>query len=66
MKATNDLPQKLGKPAERALSAAGIHTLQDLTKFTEKEVAILHGDGSTAIVKLKAAMEERGMGFKVK
>jgi len=33
----NDLP-KLSAPAKRALAAAGVKNLKDLTKFSEAEV----------------------------
>lgn len=59
----SDLPAKLGKPAERALAAAGIQHLADLTNWTERDVAALHGVGPTAIVKLRTALAERGKSF---
>lgn len=37
-----DLP-KLAKPAERALIAAGVKNLRNLTNFTEAELSRLHG-----------------------
>jgi hypothetical protein len=58
-----DLPAKLGKPAERALSAAGIHRLADLTAWTERDLAALHGVGPTALAKLRTALAERGQSF---
>ncbi|MEV4240998.1 hypothetical protein ACIBJI_01635 [Nocardia sp. NPDC050408] len=59
----SDLPPKLGKPAERALAAAGIHRLADLTTWTERDLAALHGVGPTAITKLRAALAERNQTF---
>lgn len=58
-----DLPAKLGKPAERALAAAGIQRLADLTAWTERDVAALHGVGPTAIGKLRTALAERDQSF---
>lgn len=52
MNKTNDLPEKLSKPAQRALAAQGIGSLKDITKYTEAEIAALHGVGPTAVVKL--------------
>jgi len=59
----SDLPAKLGKPAERALAAAGIHRLADLTTWTERDLAALHGVGPTAITKLRAALAEHNQTF---
>ncbi|CAM3977946.1 DNA-binding protein [Nocardia ninae] len=56
----SDLPVKLGKPAERALAAAGIRRLDDLTAWTERDLAALHGVGPTAISKLRAALAADG------
>ena len=59
----NDLP-KLSAPAHRALAAAGVHRLKDLTKFSEAEVRKWHGIGPNAMGQLQRAMEERGLSFK--
>ncbi|MFE7800709.1 hypothetical protein [Nocardia sp. NPDC057440] len=59
----SDLPGKLGRPAERALAAAGIQRLSDLTAWTERDVAALHGVGPTAIVKLRAALAANNLTF---
>ncbi|WP_433524666.1 DNA-binding protein [Nocardia pseudovaccinii] len=59
----SDLPAKLGKPAERALAAAGIHRLADLTAWTERDLAALHGVGPTAIAELRAALTESNQSF---
>jgi hypothetical protein len=57
-----DLP-KLPAPAQRALDAAGLSKLEDLTRVTESEVARLHGMGPNALGKLRAALEEHGLSF---
>lgn len=54
----------LSAPARRALENANIKTLQDLTKFTEKELLNLHGLGPSSIPKLKMALSEAGLKFK--
>jgi hypothetical protein len=59
----NDLPAKLGAPAERALAGAGIKNLKQLTKFTEVEIKQLHGVGPNAIGKLSQALAEKGLTF---
>jgi hypothetical protein len=58
-----DLPMKLGKPAERALAAAGIQRLAQLTKFSEAEIKKLHGVGPNAINKLRSALMAKGLSF---
>jgi hypothetical protein len=58
-----DLPEKLGAPAERALAAAGIQRLEQLTKFTEAELKQLHGVGPNALGKLRQALADRGLSF---
>lgn len=60
----NDLPEKLAKPAQRALASAGIDSLKMLTEYTEQEVAELHGIGQNALKQLKAALEDKGLNFK--
>jgi hypothetical protein len=59
----NDLP-KLSAPAHRALAAAGVHRLKDLTKFSEAEVKKWHGIGPNAMAQLRHAMDEQGLSFK--
>jgi hypothetical protein len=55
---------KLSRPAHQALTAAGIVTFADLSKWTRKEVANLHGIGPKTFVFLEPAMNERGVAFK--
>lgn len=59
----NDIP-KISAPAHRALAAAGVHRLKDLTKFSEAEVKKWHGIGPNAMGKLRQAMDEKGLSFK--
>ncbi len=59
----SDLPDKLGAPAERALAGAGIQRLEQLTKFTEAEIKLLHGVGPNALGKLRQALAENGLSF---
>lgn len=53
----------LGQPAQRALANAGINSLEELAKLTEKELMKLHGIGKTTLPILKEAMAERGLSF---
>lgn len=65
-KETLSFPVKLAAPAQRALAAAGINTLKQLSKLTEAELSLLHGIGPNALVELKKAMEENGLSFSLK
>jgi hypothetical protein len=53
----------LAKPARRALAAAGITRLQHFSKFTEGEIAALHGMGPNALDKIRRALREAALGF---
>ena len=55
---------KLSKPAHRALANANILKLEDLRKWTEKDLLSLHGIGPSAIPPIKAAMKKAGIAFK--
>ncbi|MCW3083401.1 MAG: hypothetical protein JWP12_767 [Bacteroidetes bacterium] len=54
----------LSAPARRALENAGITTLKQLSKLTEKEVLGLHGMGKSSIPKLTAELKEEGLEFR--
>lgn len=61
---TGPLPlEKLAAPARRALAAAGITQLSDLTRHTEADVGRLHGIGPNALRTLREALEARGLDF---
>lgn len=57
---------KLAAPAQRALAAAGVQRLEQLTKFSEAEVSKWHGIGPNAVNALRAALSARGLAFKEK
>ena len=59
----DDVLNKLGAPAKRALANAGIGPLSDFSKFTENEIASLHGIGPNALAKIKAVMAANGISF---
>ena len=61
-KQESDLP-KLAQPAQRALAAAGIQNLKDLTRFSEAEIKKLHGIGPNALNALRRAMHANGFSF---
>lgn len=56
--------QAIGSPARRALQAHGIKTLQQLSRFSEKELLKLHGLGHSAIPKLKLFLKNEGLSLK--
>lgn len=55
---------KFSKPAQRALSNAGIEKLEDLSRLTEKELKALHGMGPATVRPLTELMEATGLKFK--
>ena len=59
----SDLPGKLAQPARRALAAAGVQRLEQLTRFSEAEVMQWHGIGPNALKQLRSALEARGLSF---
>lgn len=57
------LLRKLAKPAQRAIQNAGITTIEQLSKFSEKEVSELHGIGKNAMNSIKQTLNEIGLNF---
>jgi hypothetical protein len=57
-------PPGIGGPALRALASAGIRSMSDLTRRTEKELAALHGMGPKALGLLKSALSASGQRFR--
>jgi len=55
---------KLSEPAQRALEAAGIVTLHDVSKWSIRELLSLHGLGPKTIRLLTPVLEEAGLQFK--
>jgi len=58
-----DFPAGLSQPALRALTGAGITQLEQLTRFSEKEIKELHGIGPNAVSLLSKALADRGLAF---
>jgi hypothetical protein len=54
----------LSAPARRALTNAGIQSLQQVSGFSEKEILAMHGIGKTSIPILKQALAQEGLKFK--
>lgn len=57
----HELP-RTSAPAARALAAAQITSLEELSRHPRSEIARLHGVGSKALQIWKAALDEHGMG----
>ena len=54
---------KLAKPAQRAIQAAGIQTLQELSQHREADIAALHGIGKHALKILRDALREVSLSY---
>jgi len=54
----------LAAPARRALENNGIKTVEELSKFTEKEISEFHGIGKNSISLLKSELTKNGLAFK--
>ncbi|WP_116231646.1 DNA-directed RNA polymerase subunit alpha C-terminal domain-containing protein [Paenibacillus sp. VMFN-D1] len=54
----------LASPARNALRHHGITSLDELSKFTEKEILKIHGMGPKSLPILRTALEEKGLSFK--
>lgn len=54
----------LPAPARRALENRNIHTLDELSKFSEVEILKLHGMGKASLPKLRKALADAGLVFK--
>ncbi|AFQ16515.1 MULTISPECIES: RNA polymerase alpha subunit C-terminal domain-containing protein [Bacillus cereus group] len=54
----------LSSPARNALQHHGIQTIEELSKYSEKEILKMHGMGPASLPKLRRALEESGLSFK--
>ncbi|HEY0023435.1 MAG TPA: hypothetical protein VGB24_11010 [Longimicrobium sp.] len=55
-----DLPAGIGRPAHRALAAAGYTRLDQLAGRSARELLKLHGMGPKALGLIRIALAERG------
>ena len=60
----DDFTGIIAAPARRALKSLGITNLEELARYTEKEISELHGMGPNALVKLKSALEGKKLRFR--
>lgn len=56
-------PKGVGKPAQRALAAAGYTSLDQLAHARKKDLAALHGMGPKALDILRCALQAKGKDF---
>lgn len=54
----------IAAPAKRALAAAGVTKVADLSRFTEDEVKSWHGIGPRVMVALKELMVAQAIRFR--
>ncbi|TCI21420.1 DNA-binding protein [Exiguobacterium sp. SL-9] len=54
---------KCSAPAERALQAAYIDTLEQLATYTKREIVALHGVGPSVLRILETALHKQGLRF---
>ena len=56
----SDFPPGVARPAVRALASIGVDRLDQVTRFSESELAALHGMGPKALGAIKAALRAQG------
>lgn len=61
--AEHDFPRAIGRPATRALAAAGYTRLDQLPAVAERDLLRLHGMGPKALGILRDALHARGRSF---
>ncbi|MER2171597.1 MAG: RNA polymerase alpha subunit C-terminal domain-containing protein [Psychrobacillus psychrodurans] len=54
----------LSAPARRALVHNGVTSLEELSKFSEKEILKFHGIGPASIPTLKSSLERESLSFR--
>jgi predicted flap endonuclease-1-like 5' DNA nuclease len=60
--ALSPLP-KIGAPAIRALTGAGVRTLRDVARWSEQDLLALHGVGPRAVGILRDQLAAEGLTF---
>lgn len=55
---------KLGKPADRALAALGVTTLEQLATYSPEQLLAIHGIGPKAITILEPLLARQGLRFR--
>lgn len=62
-KPKDDFLSLFAAPARRALENNGITTLEQLSKFSEKEILNFHGMGKSTIPKLEKLLSDKQLSF---
>jgi DNA-directed RNA polymerase alpha subunit len=57
-------PAGMSGPSLRALANAGIRSMDDVTRWTEADLAALHGMGPKALAVLREELERTGRRFR--
>ena len=60
----SDLPAGIGRPARRALAAAGVSSLHDVSRLREVELLRMHGVGPRALSLLEEALAREGLSLR--
>jgi hypothetical protein len=60
----NTILNQLSAPARRAIQSLDITTLDDLSRFSEKEIMALHGIGNSALLTIKILLQANSLDFK--
>jgi hypothetical protein len=58
------LPRTIGAPATRALRAAGVTTLEQVSGWSRADLDALHGVGPVAVKRLGETLAEQGLSFR--
>ena len=58
------VPRGISGPALRAQHGAGVRSVNDLTRWSEADLAALHGMGPKALELLRAALAASGRAFR--
>ncbi|MEO8030743.1 MAG: DNA-binding protein [Gemmatimonadota bacterium] len=61
---SHDFPPGVAAPARRALASVGITRVADAAKYSEAQLAQLHGMGPKALGILKLELKRRGKGLR--
>lgn len=64
MKQMSDFPSSMGKVAPRELAVNGIHSLEQTTEYTEKELLAIHGVGPRAVRIIKEVLAKKNLSLK--
>ncbi|WP_082406984.1 RNA polymerase alpha subunit C-terminal domain-containing protein [Bacillus sp. JCM 19041] len=63
-KPTSGFLSKLSSPARNALMHEEITTLEELSRYTEKEILRLHGIGPASLPIFRESLAEKGLSFR--